>query len=222
VTWSNIPKEDGRKLFIGWMSNWDYAREVPTETWRSAMTIPRELKLKKVNNNYQLISQPVKELETYKKMRIENANIKFDEEFIVVNNKDIDVNNAVIEIELSNLKNNTYTFSLCNSQGDHLEFGMNNIEHYYFVDRIKSGSINFSDKFADKVSKAYFETPQEKISIQMIIDKTSIELFYNHGETVMTEIYFPNSPMETLKLVTLNHSETTIDKLIVSELELKN
>jgi levanase/fructan beta-fructosidase len=99
---------------------------------------------------------------------------------------------------------------------------MNNIEHYYFVDRIKSGSINFSDKFADKVSKAYFETPQEKISIQMIIDKTSIELFYNHGETVMTEIYFPNSPMETLKLVTLNHSETTIDKLIVSELELKN
>jgi levanase/fructan beta-fructosidase len=222
VTWSNIPKEDGRKLFIGWMSNWDYAREVPTETWRSAMTIPRELKLKKVNNNYQLVSQPVKELEAYKKIRIEKANIKFDEEFIVVNNKDIDVNNTVIEIELSNLKNDTYTFSLSNSQGDHLEFGMNNIEHYYFVDRIKSCSINFSDKFADKVSKAYFETPQEKISIQMIIDKTSIELFYNYGETVMTEIFFPNSPMETLKLVTLNQSETTIDKLIVSELELKN
>lgn len=38
----------------------------------------------------------------------------------------------------------------------------------------------------------------------------------------MTEIFFPNSPMETLKLVTLNHSETTINKLVVSELELKN
>lgn len=38
VTWSNIPKEDGRKLFIGWMSNWEYAQQVPTKKWRSAMT----------------------------------------------------------------------------------------------------------------------------------------------------------------------------------------
>jgi levanase/fructan beta-fructosidase len=90
------------------------------------------------------------------------------------------------------------------------------------MDRTKSGKANFSDKFANNVSKAYFDTPQKKITVQMIIDKTSIELFYNHGETVMTEIFFPNSPMEALKLVTLNHSETTIDKLIVSELELKN
>lgn len=47
VTWSNIPQSDGRKLFIGWMSNWLYAQEVPTETWRSAMTLTRELRLKK-------------------------------------------------------------------------------------------------------------------------------------------------------------------------------
>jgi levanase/fructan beta-fructosidase len=45
VTWSNISEVDG-KLFIGWMSNWDYAQKVPTETWRS-MTIPRELVLVK-------------------------------------------------------------------------------------------------------------------------------------------------------------------------------
>src|SRR6056297_1630394 len=47
VTWANIPEEDGRHLFMGWMSNWQYANEVPTETWRSAMTIARELKLTK-------------------------------------------------------------------------------------------------------------------------------------------------------------------------------
>jgi len=46
VTWSNIPESDGRHLFIGWMSNWDYARDVPTYKWRSTMTIARELKLK--------------------------------------------------------------------------------------------------------------------------------------------------------------------------------
>ena len=48
VTFSDIPAEDGRRLFIGWMSNWQYAQVVPTYTWRSAMTIPRELTLKKI------------------------------------------------------------------------------------------------------------------------------------------------------------------------------
>lgn len=65
VTWSNIPKKDGRSLFIGWMSNWDYARDVPTETWRSAMTIPRELKLNKIANKYILTSKPVTEFSNY-------------------------------------------------------------------------------------------------------------------------------------------------------------
>jgi fructan beta-fructosidase len=46
VTWSNT---GNRKLFIGWMSNWEYANIVPTEKFRNAFTIPRELGLKKIN-----------------------------------------------------------------------------------------------------------------------------------------------------------------------------
>ena len=45
VTWQNIQRDNGNSLFIGWMSNWDYAQEVPTFTWRSAMTIAREIGL---------------------------------------------------------------------------------------------------------------------------------------------------------------------------------
>jgi len=222
VTWSNIPKSDGRRLFIGWMSNWDYARDVPTETWRSAMTIPRELKLKKVNDNYLLVSQPVKELDTYKKSIFEKQNINFSKEVSVIENNGVDVNKSVVELEVSNLINDTYTFILSNAEGDQLKFGINNIEHYYFIDRTKSGPTDFSNTFADKISKVYFDMPHENIHIQMVIDKTSLELFYNNGETVMTEIFFPNSPMETLKLVTLNNSETIINNLVVNELELKN
>ena len=46
VTWSDIPDEDGRRIFIGWMNNWQYAQTVPTNPWRSSQTIPRELELK--------------------------------------------------------------------------------------------------------------------------------------------------------------------------------
>jgi len=62
VTWSDVPVSDGRRLFMGWMSNWDYAQVVPTENWRSAMTLARNLVLKKTYLGYQLFSEPVKEL----------------------------------------------------------------------------------------------------------------------------------------------------------------
>lgn len=219
VTWSNIPDTDGRRLFVGWMSNWDYAQVVPTMAWRSSMTIARELKLKNVEDGYILFSEPTKELANYKKIKIAKNNLSFKDEFDLIDSMDIDINKSVIEIKLSNLNDSVYTFNLSNSNGDLLTFGINNLEHYYFIDRTKSGNVGFSGKFANKISKAEFESHQEKIDIQIILDKTSIELFFNHGETVMTEIFFPNEPMESLKLVNLNPTETnTIDNLEVSEL----
>src|SRR4051812_11953788 len=59
VTWSNT---GDRKIFLGWMSNWQYANVVPTERWRSAMTVPRELSLQKIGDKYYIQSTPVKEL----------------------------------------------------------------------------------------------------------------------------------------------------------------
>ena len=222
VTWSNIPKSDGRRLFIGWMSNWDYAKVVPTSTWRSAMTLPRELKLKEINNGYRLYSVPVEEIESYETTKTEKENISFEKEYTLVDKNDIDVNKSIIEVKLSKLENDIYTFRLSNPAGDLMEFGINNRDRYYFIDRSKSGHVDFSDKFANRTSKANFEKPLENVNVQMVIDKTSIELFYNHGETVMTEIFFPNSPMENLKLVTLSPLATTIDYLRISEVGLKH
>lgn len=59
VTFNDAP--DGRRVFIGWMSNWDYARDVPTSPWRSAMTLPRELSLESRDGKFFLIQEPVRE-----------------------------------------------------------------------------------------------------------------------------------------------------------------
>ena len=66
VTWSNIPEADGRTIFIGWMSNWDYANQVPSKYFRSANTVPRELKLASNGNHLILTSYPVKEINALK------------------------------------------------------------------------------------------------------------------------------------------------------------
>ena len=52
-------KANGNKLFMGWMSNWDYAQVVPTQKWRSSMTIAREVGLINTENGYRLTSTPV-------------------------------------------------------------------------------------------------------------------------------------------------------------------
>ena len=62
VTWANLPKEQNRTLWIGWMSNWDYAQVVPTTTWRSALTLPREISLFDVDGTLLVKSSPAKEL----------------------------------------------------------------------------------------------------------------------------------------------------------------
>ncbi len=62
-SWSDIPKSDGRRLWLGWMSNWDYAQDVPTSPWRSAMSIPREVGLRRTAAGIRLVQKPAREME---------------------------------------------------------------------------------------------------------------------------------------------------------------
>lgn len=222
VTWSNIPDSDGRKLFIGWMSNWQYAMVVPTEEWRSSMTIARELTLINIEGKYRLLSNPVAELNKYKKDIHTEENGTYPGKFKLINGDSVDVNRAIVELNLSNLTKDNYTFILSNDSGEKVEFGINNRANYYYIDRRYAGDNSFSEKFADKVSKATFESTLKIVDVQIIIDKTSIEIFYNGGETVMTEIFFPNSPFQSLKLKTANNSDIFITKLRISQLEFNN
>jgi len=200
VTWANIPDTDGRKLFIGWMSNWDYAQKVPTETWRSAMTIARTVELQKNATSYRLLFQPVKELTSYRSTKYKKDSIIIKDETKLIDSKSIDLSSTEINFKISDVKDSGFTFKLTNKQGDTLAFGYDHIDKNFFVDRRKSGRSVFSEKFADRVSKAKRTSTDPDLSGTIIIDKTSIELFFDNGEIVMTEIFFPNAPFEELRI----------------------
>lgn len=200
VTWNNIPTSDGRRLFIGWMSNWEYAQQVPTTTWRSSTTIPRELQLVKKGNNYNLVSKPVKELDNYISETTKAKSLNGKGTLSLIENGKVDLSQAVVSLDLKNLKQDNYTFILSNSEGESLSFGLNNKENYLFIDRSKAGKIDFSDKFASTISKAFLKGSQKSAAFKIILDKTSIEIFYNNGEKVMTEIFFLNKPFSALSI----------------------
>ncbi|MCP6769652.1 levanase, partial [Klebsiella pneumoniae] len=72
VTWSNT---GDRKIFIGWMANPMYAGQVPTKKWRSALTLPRELKLKRADNQLFLTSTPVPEISAIREKPTTGRNV---------------------------------------------------------------------------------------------------------------------------------------------------
>lgn len=199
VTWSHIPSEDGRTLFLGWMSNWLYAQKVPTEKWRSSMTLPRELALKKTDTTYRIFSKPARELNKYKsEIELNSKKSQNSETYKAKEDEDLMSNQFTFSISVRNL--DKVEFILNNSKNDSLKFGLNNTDHQFYINRKKSGFTDFSDKFGQKISTAPRIANSENLKVNFIVDRTSIEIFYDDGATVMTEIFFPEEPYDSFSI----------------------
>ena len=201
------------------MSNWDYAVKVPTETWRSAMTTPRKVALKKDDNGYRLISTPVQDLNKYRGTKFKKENIAVNGITKIIGSESIDLASTEINFNLNNLDDKSFTFKLSNKVNDTLLFGYSHAKKSFFIDRKKSGKIKFSEKFANKISYAPRTSTNKNLSGTILIDKTSIELFFDEGETVMTEIFFPNQPFSTFSIETKNR-ELLLDYIEINQLNI--
>lgn len=205
VTWSDVPKEDGRRLFMGWMSNWNYANLVPTGVWRSAMTIPRELKLEESAGKYQVVSVPVPELN---KLKNETNTITFSEGQIsgvkLLETKDINLHQCelILNLEIGENAADSWGLILENSLGESVKIGYSANSKQFFVDRIKSGDMSFSEKFTGIDYAPY--NPDKQVQLHLYIDAASVELFVDGGKLVMTDCFFTTENFTKLSLFAEN------------------
>jgi levanase/fructan beta-fructosidase len=159
----------------------------------------------------------VKELQNYIAKTIKKDSLIIDKETVLIDKGLVDLSKLDIRFSLKNLKKDVYSFSLSNDANNTIQFGINKKENYFFIDRSKSGKIAFSDLFANTISKAPFKGDFDQIDVRVIVDKTSIEIFYNNGKTVMTEIFFPDKPMEYFS-VSKAETKYTIENVIINQL----
>ncbi|HEY5368883.1 MAG TPA: glycoside hydrolase family 32 protein [Hanamia sp.] len=206
VTWNNT---GSRKIFLGWMSNWLYANVVPTIKWRNAMTIPRELKLKQIGENIFVVSRPVKELNTIQERPIVADNILVTKSFNIAQKAKGIKFPCCLNISMDTLKD--FSLILSNDLGEQLKIGYDHNRHQYYIDRAKSGKIDFQKDFAERHTAPRF-TENPKMNISLVIDVSSVELFADDGLTVMTEIFFSNKPYDKMVI----HSP---DKLFIKKIE---
>lgn len=210
VTFSDVPEEDGRRLFMGWMGNWNYAQVVPTDPWRSAMTLPRTLTLRQTAQGLRVFSTPVEELET---LRTESFTVAQGPE-----TGEQEITSAIpqgplpLELDLEVLASSSepaesFGLKLYNDQGESLLVGYEPAQNRYFIDRSAAGPNDFSDQF-NGLSYAPRVVPGTATKLHLFIDESSVELFADNGATVMTGIFFPS---ESFNHVTLFAKGGTVD-----------
>ena len=199
VTWSGIPSQDGRCIYIGWMSNWLYGQEVPTDSWRSSMTLPRTLSLIYSDGIYRLKTAFVSELNEISAARLEVKTFKQIKEPKVLLS-DITNKGYRIYFETERKKDSTFGLKFSNEVGEYLVVGFDGASNNYFIDRSKSGVIDFNESFAEMLFAPIGYT-SDKISLDIVMDVASMELLADEGSLAMSSIFFAEQQYNKVELV---------------------
>ena len=174
VSFYNAP--DNRRVVLAWMSNWQYANEVPTKQFRSANSIPRDLGLFNYGEETYVSVVPSKEM-----LAVRGAKVKQPKEACEVV---VDVKSQA-EIVLSNAK------------GEQVTMRYDASKQTFSMDRTKSGDVGFSEAFpAVTVAPTYGAIKQ----LRIFIDRCSIEAFDADGKMAMTNLVFPSEPYNQIKV----------------------
>jgi fructan beta-fructosidase len=196
ITWNNTGK---RKIFLGWMSNWIYANQVPTTAWRNAMTLPRDLKLVRAGEEMYLSSLPVKELNSLSVKPVVIDKLQVDTLTDLSDKLHPAGAQYRLELHADSLKDFFITFS--NAQGQQMVLGYEKASNRWYIDRALSGKTDFNKEFPQKIFAPRIGV-SSGLDLTLVMDASSLEVFADKGLTVMTAICFPDRPLTQLRIGT--------------------
>ena len=190
VTWNNAP--DGRCIALGWMSNWQYANNVPTRQYRSANTLARDLTLYREGQELYLKSTPSVEVKKARGKKVSIPSFKVSEKHEMVNLFEEKQGAYEVEIVIQNAGASKIAFSLLNDKGEKVSMYYDLNRKQFVMDRSESGKVDFSKDFP-AVTVAPVNVDKE-LTLRLFVDRSSIEAFGEDGKFVMTNLVFPSQP----------------------------
>jgi len=197
VSWSDAP--DGRRTAIGWMSNWQYAGEVPTMQFRSANTLPREIQLFKASDGQlYAASVPSPEVESLRgelAAKVSSFSVSDQGQSMALPEENDGICEILLDIEPAKADSVTLTFS--NDKGEKTILVYNPSAETLSFDRRESGIVDFSQDFPAVTVAPTFNSGK-KLPLRIFIDRASMEVFANGGHSVMTNLVFPTTPYTTI------------------------
>lgn len=208
ITYNNLP-EGQAPIMVGWMNNWKYANDIPTDPWKSAMAVPREMYLRKIDGKYLLFQQPVKALEKQRGKQTYLSNIQVEStKPLLLNGRSYEFN---IDWQPGNITNSGVTVFSSSNKG--LKIGYDAVKKLLYIDR---SAISDDSFYKDFTKNSRYETPitlrNGTLNLRILVDHSVVEVFANNGEKVMSIQAFPGEQYEGINLFTEN-APTTFRKV---------
>ncbi|MFN7945447.1 MAG: glycoside hydrolase family 32 protein [Blastocatellia bacterium] len=187
VTFSDIPQSDGRRILLGWMSNWQYAGKEPTSPWRTAQSVPRVLSLKNFGDGLRLVQHPVAELQRLRDRHFE---------------KPEQVSGDALEIsaEFQTGAGRQPLIRLVSGPDAATIIGYDAATGRLFIDRSRSGLVDFDPHFPG-IREAPIKLRQKRLKLRVLADRSSVEIFSADGQVAVTERIFPLNKIQTVQIV---------------------
>jgi len=190
-SWNNLPEY--KRRWIGWMNNWDYGASIPTSPWRSAQSIPRDVGLDMLDGNVQLVQRPIPELRELRQSESNDENMVINSDTTALSAKG-DALEIIAEFQVGTASE--FGLKVRTGQNEETLVGYNVPEGEVYVDRNKSGQVDFAELYRlsegfPNIQAAPLVAENGRVRLHIFVDWSSVEVFGGDGQAVITDQIFP-------------------------------
>lgn len=220
-SWSDIPAEDGRRIWIAWMNNWSYAIQIGVENWQGSMSLPRELSLRRTGaesgEEYRIIERPIAEFE-----QMRTATIKDESDVEIKNDSDISIKSInapyEIECEIEDADHGELCFEIFNGSDSSASLCIDFEKNSVSVERNSSAAAELNPGFPGVHATPEGLQWKNPLKLRIFIDRNSLEAFIDDSQYVITELLATHSGASELLITASEADNVTLPSLAVYEL----
>lgn len=214
-SWTNQP--DGRRIWLAWMNNWQYARNIPATDWRGAMTIPREVGLLETAVGPRLIQKPAPELKALRGEHEEYQTFTVRSDCPFAPSLQNESFELMVEFKVpGDIMAECFGVRVRVKDKQYTVIGYWPHRELIFVDRCISGQIDFFEGFG-RVTGTTLKVENDKIRLHLFVDSCSVEVFAGDGQVCFTELIFPEPNSSGIELFAVG-GPVNVQKFVVYSL----
>lgn len=191
ISFADLPARDRGPIWMGWISNWQYANQEPTSTWRGAQSLPRRLSLRRTPDGWRLVQQPTGGVSSLMEGEASRHQVLRDALPLPPTADITFVVTAADHAEIG--------LRLSNAIGEQLLIAVSADRRELSVDRRQSRQGAAPDGYAERHAGPL--RPLAQVPVRVIFDRSVVEVFANEGETVMTERVYPTQPFTKIEWI---------------------
>jgi fructan beta-fructosidase len=211
VSWSDVPEEDGRRIWVGWNNNWQYGQDLPTSPWRSSQSIPRTLELASHDGGLKLVQEPVEELQTLRGAQQSLRNLTVTNDTRSLANWGIQGKALEMKVTFTPGDAEVVGLNLRTGEDEKTVLRYDVSDETLALDRTQSGQTDFHSNFSG-VHAAPLPLDNGKVELHVFIDWSSVEVFAHDGVVTISDKIFPQPDSEGVE-VFVEGGSATFDRI---------